>query len=976
MKNSIITSRLYLYYPILQFFLILFIYLLCLPRESTLVNAQNSSEATTITTVDVGLILDLDTWVGKMGQSCVSMALSDFYSSNPTYKTRLVLHTRDSNKDIIDAASSAVDLLQNVQVKALLGLQKSFQAEFVANIGTKSQVPVVSFSATSPELSSVKTPFFVRTALNDSCQVKAIGDIIKACGWREVVIMYENSDYGKDSLPYIVDAIQEANARVPYRSVISSVATDEQISGELYKLMSMQTRVFVVHVSCTLGSRLFMKIKEVGMMRKGYAWIITDGLTELLSSVNSSVIESMQGVLGVKPYVPRSKELDNFTTRWRRKFLLDHQDANGSDQLSIFGLWAYDSIRALAMAAEEVYPYNRSSGFKMLKTGEKSTDLEKIGVSQMGPEFLKAILGTSFTGLSGEFKLIDGQLQSSAFQIVNVIGSEARVIGFWTPTNGISQTLESTDTKKNSTSINSLRAIIWPGESTEIPKGWEIPTSEKKLRIGVPVKQGFTEFLKVEINANSEPKVSGFVIDVFKEVMDSLPYSVPYEFVPYGKSGQNSSDYNDMVYEVYLQIKDAVVGDTTIVANRSLYVDFPLPFSESGVAMVVPIKDDAKKNAWIFLKPLTRDLWLTIGAFFILTGLVIWVLEHRINNDFRGQPSEQIGTIFYFSFSTLVFAQKEKVMSNLSRFVMIIWLLVVLIITSSYTASLTSLLTVQQLQPTVTDIKDLIKNGDYVGYQSGSFVAGLMESLNFNPQRLKAYNNAEEYRDALDKGSKNGGVSAIVDEIPYIKLFMAKYCTSKYTIIGPTYKTAGFGFAFPKGSPLVPDISRAILSVTEGDKMIAIEKKWFGNQVDCLEQRRGTNLNSDRLSLDSFLGLFFIAGFTSISAFLIFVIIFLRENKNILASQLPVRQKLASLCKEFDKKKQRNIKKPVTPALAVELCSATGNNDSAHSDEQQQTNFTAIICPSPDVISQLDQGLSSAEPSSPDREHPSAVEIT
>lgn len=185
------------------------------------------------------------------------------------------------------------------------------------------------------------------------------------------------------------------------------------------------------------------------------------------------------------------------------------------------------------MAAEEVYPYNRSSGFQMLKTGEKSTDLEKIGVSQLGPEFRNAILGTSFTGLSGEFKLIDGQLQSPAFQIVNVIGSEARVIGFWTPTNGISQTLESTDKKKNSNSIDNLRAIIWPGESTEMPKGWEIPTSEKKLRIGVPVKQGFTEFLKVERNANSEPKVTGFVIDVLKEVMDSLPYSVPYEFVPY-----------------------------------------------------------------------------------------------------------------------------------------------------------------------------------------------------------------------------------------------------------------------------------------------------------------------------------------------------------------------------------------------------------------------------------------------------------
>jgi ionotropic glutamate receptor len=38
---------------------------------------------------------------------------------------------------------------------------------------------------------------------------------------------------------------------------------------------------------------------------------------------------------------------------------------------------------------------------------------------------------------------------------------------------------------------------------------------------------------------------------------------------------------------------------------------------------------------------------------------VIWVLEHRINNEFRGPLGQQLGTIFWFSFSTLVFAQSK-----------------------------------------------------------------------------------------------------------------------------------------------------------------------------------------------------------------------------------------------------------------------------------------------------------------------------
>lgn len=227
----------------------------------------------------------------------------------------------------------------------------------------------------------------------------------------------------------------------------------------------------------------------------------------------------------------------------------------------------------------------------------------------------------------------------------------------------------------------------------------------------------------------------------------------------------------------------------TIRANRSLYVDFTLPYTESGVSMLVPIKDKRQKSAWTFLEPLTTDLWLGSGAFFVFTGFVVWFLEHRINDEFRGSPARQLGTIFYFSFSTLVFAHREKVASNLTRVVVIIWVFVVLILQSSYTANLTSMLTVQQLEPTVTNLDEIIRNGGYVGYLNDSFMPGLLKRLNFNESRLIAYNSPEEYHEALS----NGTVAAIVDEIPYIKVFLSAYC-NKYAMVGRTYKTDGFGF--------------------------------------------------------------------------------------------------------------------------------------------------------------------------------------
>lgn len=79
--------------PIFPLFFLLF--------SSSLAAAEN----TTIP-INVGVVLDLETRLGKMGMSCIDMALSDFYSSHGYYSTRLILHTRDSMSDVVVAAAA------------------------------------------------------------------------------------------------------------------------------------------------------------------------------------------------------------------------------------------------------------------------------------------------------------------------------------------------------------------------------------------------------------------------------------------------------------------------------------------------------------------------------------------------------------------------------------------------------------------------------------------------------------------------------------------------------------------------------------------------------------------------------------------------------------------------------------------------------------------------------------------------------
>ena len=131
--------------------------------------------------------------------------------------------------------------------------------------------------------------------------------------------------------------------------------------------------------------------------------------------------------------------------------------------------------------------------------------------------------------------------------------------------------------------------------------------------------------------------------------------------------------------------------------------------------------------------------------------------------------------------------------SNFARFVVIVWVFVVLILTQSYTASLASLLTVQQLQPAVTDVNQLIKRGDYVGYQKNSYIFEILKEMNFDETKLKQYKSMEECDELLSKGSANGGIAAAIDSTHSMKLFLGKYC-SKYIMVGSIYKTDGLGF--------------------------------------------------------------------------------------------------------------------------------------------------------------------------------------
>ncbi|XP_040380809.1 glutamate receptor 2.9-like [Oryza brachyantha] len=703
------------------------------------------------------------------------MALEDFYMKHPSSATRVQLHVRDSHGDDDDptvaAAHAAEDLIKNVQVEAIIVAPQTLtEADFLAHLGNHKHIPILSLSGISPASSGEQPhkimPYFVQAAANDLLQAKPIASIAMSFSWRQVILVCEDSPHGAAIFPKLAHELDGMETQISDVVFVPVDATEDRVHEVMRRLKRMETRVFIVHMRSSMAARFFAMANDLGMMSQGYAWIVTSTIGNAVDSLRSDhAINSMEGVLTLRPSVNETDHVKRFFARFQRKMISSYSDhSHLHDEPSMQLLWAYDTAWAIATAAETA----RLASF--------ATGLAQDELPITGKTLLDSVLKTTFDGLAGKFSLDYNngyQQQQLRYDILNVIGRGTRTVGTWMQDeHPISYYDRRADAKW-------LKIIIWPGDTTNVPKGWEVSPSGKSLVIAVPRKNGFRQFVNVAGNTTaSSANITGYCIDLFHRVMQELKYEGGYEYV----TDNRSEDYNHLVERVHRKEVDVLVGDITITAKRMENVTFTVPFTELGWTMMVMAKKDTRKSMWIFPKPFTGTLWLVTIALFLFIGFVVWVLEHRINPRFRGTPSEQLGTTFYFIFSTMVFSH----------------------------TSLTSMSTVQQLRPAVTDVEELIRGGDPVGYHESSFVKDSLIKMGFKQSNLRHLGTVEQYNQALSDGS----VKAIFDEIPYLKLFRSHF-PNKYTMAGPVYKSGGFAFVFPQGSLLGRRVSEALMAMME-----------------------------------------------------------------------------------------------------------------------------------------------------------------
>ncbi|XP_066389280.1 glutamate receptor 3.4-like isoform X3 [Miscanthus floridulus] len=765
--------------------------------------------------------------------------------------------------------------LMERQVVAVVGPQSSGIAHVVSHVANQLRVPLLSFAATDPALASKQYPYFVRATHDDRFQMAAVADVVAHHGWREVTAVYVDNDYGRGGVVALGDALEANRARVSYKAAFPPGADRAAIADLLVRANMMASRVFVVHASPDSGLDVFAAARSLDMMAAGYVWIATDWLAAAAidgAGAGAASKSDIQGVLTLHQYTPDSDAKASLVSRFAAT------SKASSNAINAYGLFAYDSVWMAARAIDQ-FLSDTSDGNISFSADPNVRDangsalgLSALKVFDQGEQLLRKVMLANFTGVTGSVRFQFDALINPAYEILNVGGTGVRRVAYWSNYTRLSvaapRLLPDGGPPPNSTTTQQqqqMYSVIWPGDTTAKPRGWVFPNNGKPLRIGVPYRTTYKQF--VSKDRSSPDGVSGYCVDVFNAAVALLPYPVPSSFVLFGDGVKNPS-YNELVHRVADGFFDAAVGDISIVTNRTRVVDFTQPYVESGLVIVSTVKAKSS-NEWAFLRPFTPGMWAIIGAFFLFVGAVVWILEHRFNPEFRGSPRKQMVTMFWFSFSTMFFAHRQNTVSTLGRVVLIIWLFVVLIINSSYTASLTSILTVQQLSTGIQGLDSLLSSNDPIGYQVGSFARSyMMEELGVPASRLRELA-IDDYANSLQRGPSNGGVAAIVDELPYVELFLSTNC--QFRTVGQEFTKSGWGFAFQRDSPLAVDLSTAILTLSENGDLQRIHDKWLKPGTCASQSTDG--VGADRLNLGSFWGLFLIC---SVACFIALLIYFAR----------------------------------------------------------------------------------------------------
>ena len=253
---------------------------------------------------------------------------------------------------------------------------------------------------------------------------------------------------------------------------------------------------------------------------------------------------------------------------------------------------------------------------------------------------------------------------------------------------------------------------------------------------------------------------------------------------------------------------DLAAAAITVNFEREGTMDFSHPFHTSGLGIAVATD---RRSGWLnVLERVFSMVFLKIVAglfgMLLLSGVLVYFVERRKNKEhFGGGFWRGIGAGVWWSIVTLTtvgYGDKAP-KTGAGRIIAVLWMLSGILIISSFTAAVTSALTVGQLRSRIRGPGDLL--GVSVATVADSTSQSYLQSRHIRNQRFM------ELKDALS-ALDAGQVQAVVYDAPMLR-FQVVHDHPNFHVLPGTFERQDYAIAMPSDSPWREQINRAVLRV-------------------------------------------------------------------------------------------------------------------------------------------------------------------
>jgi polar amino acid transport system substrate-binding protein len=310
---------------------------------------------------------------------------------------------------------------------------------------------------------------------------------------------------------------------------------------------------------------------------------------------------------------------------------------------------------------------------------------------------------------------------------------------------------------------------------------------------------------------------SGFSIDLWEEIARRLGRDFEYEFM---------ETVTEQLAAVEQGQADLAITGISITREREEAIDFSLPYFEAGLQVMTRAAGRQELTTppailiGLVASPEFVSLMISLFAAIILMAHVFWLAERRRNSDFPSSYFKGIWEGIWYTVVTMVTVGygDKTARSAAGRVIAMTWMFLSLFLVASFTANITTQLTMNRFYGAVQGPEDL--PGKSIATVDGSTAAQYLAA------RRLPYTAVEFIEDAYIL-LEQGRVDAVVYDSPVLLYYATSEGQGRVQVVGNVFEPQDYGIALPTGSENREGVNRALLEIIEDGAYNDIYARWF-----------------------------------------------------------------------------------------------------------------------------------------------------